>query len=801
MLTRVNHVVGWSAAIAAALLLTGCGGAQSRYASYMKRAQQYYSQGNYAKASIEYRNAMRISPKDPTARVMAGRSAEKLGRIRDAGGLYQAVIDSDPKNLEARAGLARLMILGGAPEQAEKQIGTGLEQDPNNVELLTLRSAVRVQLKDVAGATSDAEQALKLAPHDEDALSVRAGIYKQAGELQKAVELITGGVKATPDSTSLRLILVNLLMAAGETGQAEKEARALVQLKPEDLGLRTQLALLYARDGKADDAQRVLEETVKAFPTRDDAKLALVDFISNQRGRAQAEKILRGYIAQDPKNDDLRLSLGAMLQRAGAQAEAQAVYQEMMERNGLEPKGLEARDRLAAMEVARGQYDTASKLVREVLNKSPQDNQALLLRATISLVKADAVTAIADLRAVLRDQPESVGARRALARAYLANGEPALAEEALRAVAQIAPTNTAVRLELAQLLMATKRSDEAAALLERAVHDAPADATLRVGLIQAYLAKRDFAAARTAAEDLKVLQPKSAAGYYFAGLAAAGQDRRDDEAKEFEHALAVQPDAYEVLSEFVKLKMSRGQADQAIALVKSVVERDTKNPQPLNLLGQLYLAQKNFPLAEQALTHASELAPKWWVPYRNVALVRLAAGDTKGALSAYEASMQADPAQMQPAAELAQLYEAHGRVDDAIALYEAQHTRSPRAEQIANNLAMLLVTYKQDRQSLDRARDLTAAFATATDGNLLDTYGWVRFKRTEYSLAVPVLQRAAERAPDSRQIRYHLGMAELRTGQSARARGDLEAALAGGAKFPGAEEAKITLATLGGQAG
>ncbi len=116
----------------------------------------------------------------------------------------------------------------------------------------------------------------------------------------------------------------------------------------------------------------------------------------------------------------------------------------------------------------------------------------------------------------------------------------------------------------------------------------------------------------------------------------------------------------------------------------------------------------------------------------------------------------------------------------------------------ANNLAMLLVTYKTDRASLDRARDLAAGFVSSNDGGLLDTNGWVHFKRSENAEALPVLQRAAERSPDSKEIRYHLAMAELRAGLTERARDDLQTALSGTAKFSGSEEARAQLAALKG---
>src|SRR6185437_13868884 len=116
------------------------------------------------------------------------------------------------------------------------------------------------------------------------------------------------------------------------------------------------------------------------------------------------------------------------------------------------------------------------------------------------------------------------------------------------------------------------------------------------------------------------------------------------------------------------------------------------------------------------------------------------------------------------AVELAALYERQGHIDAAIAQLDAVYKRNPGQVVVANNLAMLLATYKTDKADLDRAKDLTVSFASSTDPGLLDTNGWVRFKRGAYGEALPILERALERKPDSGEIRYHAAMAELHAG-------------------------------------
>jgi tetratricopeptide (TPR) repeat protein len=789
------------ALLAAAVLLSGCGGAQSRFASHLQRGQAFFSQGDYAKASVEFRNAMQIQPQDPTARLLAGQAAERLGHPRDALGLYQSVVDSAPDNIEARADLARLLVYAGASEQALKTIEPGLTRHPDNAQLLTLRAAAEARLQKRDAAVADAERALRIAPSSEEAIQVRAGLYKQAGDLAGATALVDAAVRNSPASTVLREMLADLYSAGGKPAQAEQQLLVLVGLAPQQLQYRYQLALFYSRSERLDDAQRVLQEAVKALPRSDDAKLTLVDFISARRTRAEGEQVLRGFIAREPDNHELRLALGALLQRSGAPQDATDAYQEVVRRDGSGAKGLIARDRLAAMALAQARYDEARRLTDEVLHNNPRDNDALTVQAGIALARHDPGSAITDLRTVLRDQPQAIFVRRLLASAYEANGEPALATESLRAAVDLAPNDVGLSVELGRLLLQTQQTDQAVALLEGAVRRTPADAAARTELAQAYLAKRDFAAAHTAAKDLQTLRPQSAAGFHLAGMAAVGFNQLDEAQHEFEHALALQPQAYDTLAALARLEISRGHTDRAIELVMGATQHDPPSVAALNLLGELYLLQKKTDLASDALTRASVVAPGWWVPYRNLALVRVAAQDSAGAIAAYEAGLKVAPAEPQLASELAQLYESHGRANDAIALYQTLHRQNPRGEGIADALAMLLVTYRTDRSSLDQARDLTSGFASSADGKLLDVNGWVHFKRGEYAQALPALQRAAERAPDVKEIRYHLGMTELSLGQTERARSDLEAALSGSATFVGSDQARATLAALKNRAG
>jgi tetratricopeptide (TPR) repeat protein len=235
---------------------------------------------------------------------------------------------------------------------------------------------------------------------------------------------------------------------------------------------------------------------------------------------------------------------------------------------------------------------------------------------------------------------------------------------------------------------------------------------------------------------------------------------------------------------------------EAFARADAAVAAQPNNALAHNMRGELFLATRRYPQAAEELTQATRLDPHLWLPYRNLALTQIESGDLKAAASTYEGAIAAAGMIPTLVIDLAALYERQGRIDDAIKIYRALHDRSPRLEAVSNNLAMLLVTYRKDQVSLNEAQELTSAFDHSDSPSLLDTQGWVRFKRGDLVEAIPELEAAAARAPNSKVIRYHLGMAQIEAKQLAKARSNLESALQGGQSFEGAEEARTALAKL-----
>jgi predicted Zn-dependent protease len=780
----------------AAVLVGGCGGAEARKSKHLEKGQAFLADNNLEKARVEFRNALQIAPNDSEARYENGFVDERLGNPREAAQFYQGAIDVNADNLKARIALGRLYLFSGAPDKALDTIKPSLLKHPDDPGVLTIRAAARVQLKDSDGALQDAQRAVQLAPTSEDAVAVLAGIYKSRNEPDKARVLLESSIKQIPNTIDLRFALAQIYSSLGQEPEVEALLIEMIRLKPKEKAHRLRLAQYYARLNHIDEAERVLRDAMKALPDERDLKTGLVEFIAARRGREAAAKELGTMIAADPKDFELKLAQAQFYSQGKEDAQAEAVYQQVIAQAALAPAGITARNRLAVLRIQQKDIAGAEKLLAEVLAKNPRDNDALILRGNLALAQQDPKAAIVDLRAVLRDQPNATGVMRALARAHLANGEPALAEETMRRAVDANPKDAGARLDLAQLLAQMGKPEQAKPVIDELVKQHPDNAAALETEFKVAAATKDIASAKSAADALVALQPKAALGYYFQGSVAESDKRPQDAVHLYSTALDVQPEAIEPLQALVLVLIRLNRTPEALKRLDEVSARFPALPLAVNLKGETLLATQRPADAEPAFKTAIERAPKWWVPYQGLSKAESIRGDLPGAMATLQTGISTveNPSTLQ--LDLAGLFERSGKPEDAIRLYEAALHKDPTSELVANNLAMLLITYKKDQASLDRAKELSARFATSNNVAFLDTYGWVLYKRGESSAAVAALQAVLAKMPDSPVSLYHLGMAQASAGQADAARDNLARSLKSGKNFSGMDEAKATLEKL-----
>jgi Tfp pilus assembly protein PilF len=288
-------------------------------------------------------------------------------------------------------------------------------------------------------------------------------------------------------------------------------------------------------------------------------------------------------------------------------------------------------------------------------------------------------------------------------------------------------------------------------------------------------------------------------GYFFQGAVAEATQHLEDALRLYSKALERQPDAIDPLRSFIRVSVALKRAPEAIKRLDGLIAQYPKDPIAPTMKGELFLMTQQPNDAAAAFKIAIERDPKASIGYRDLAIAQLMNHDETEAIASLRTGIDKVPDPEILETELAGIYDSLKRPDDAAGVYESELRRNPQADVAANNLAMLLVTYKRDQASLDRAAQLSARFADSPNPDFLDTYGWVLYKHGDATAAMVALRNVLAKAPQSPIALYHLGMAQVLAGQKDAARDNLTRALKSGKPFPGMDEAKAALEKLAGQ--
>jgi tetratricopeptide (TPR) repeat protein len=780
-----------------ALVMAGCGSPEDRKAEYMDSGREWFEQENYEKARVALKNVLQIDPEDVDARLLLARTFERLNEPDKAVAQYQGALEIAPGHLEGMERLAQLLLSGGGLERAMELAAELLETDPDHVGGLAIRGAVHNRRGEVEAAIADAERAHELDPRDGRAVALLAAVRTDQGREAEAREILRKGVEANPDDVALRAVLANLYLRNDQSDAAVQMLEEVARLQPENAAHRVRIAQLYAQLGQTAEAKDALRQGIADLPEEVDLKVTLASYIRGTEGEGAAERQLQQFIAAEPRVHKLRFALARLYLAQERTEDAKDVYGDVIKLAGTDPDGLTARTRMARLLAAEGDIEGSRTMLEEVLAESPRDIEARTVRASLHLAEGDARSAIVDYREALRSEPESVTLLRRLAQAHLSNDERGLAIENLSRALELQPDNVELRLQVAQLFAQDDRPDRATEVIRRGVELMPNDTRLLEARFRTQVANEDWEGALETARRVEALDPAGATGPYLVGMALlGGEEDLDATIAKLREAVARAPQALEPLSALVRAYLAAERRSEAVTVLEEVVAANARNAAAHSMLGQLYLLERRPAEAEASFRRAMELAPESLNNVELLAMTRLGQGDREGALQAYEDAVEASNGAAAIRFVLAKRYEALGRHEDAIAQYQAIHDADPESISAANNLAMMLATYRDDAQSLERAWELTRRFADTDRPGFLDTIGWVLFRQGRVDEALPLVERAAEALPEEPVVQYHAGMVNRAAGNYGRARELLEKALSSESSFPQMERAREALGAL-----
>jgi FimV-like protein len=775
-------------------LLLSCSGDPKT--EQFQQALAHYQQGDYVRARVEFGKVLQLDPKDVETLFFAGQLEEREQNWHAAYALLLRAADLAPADTGIQLHLGRLSARMKMWEQARAMAGSVLKGHPDDPVATFLKELVQAGQAGQMLPESMAQLAEKVDPEDPGAIFLLAGMYADLGELDQAVALTKRGVQENTNDIGMRLLLARLYGDSGDTEGAAAVLAELVRLHPDSISARVRLAAYHYNRGDPEATEKLLRAAVEEIPESLAAKSAFVEFLVKERREEDAESELLGFIAKEPDALELQLELARFYVAVGKRDQARKLFQQVSEKDPGGEYGAKADARLASVLLLEQEQEEALALLDTVLKQNPADREALLIRAAVLLADKKIDPAIRDLDALLKIAPGDARAHRLEARAHLLKQEATEARKSLENAILARPQEAVAELSFAEGLSQIGGDEQALPVLEMILRFAPDHIGALQGIAKIYIGKQQWEDARPLVQRLLENDPANAVGYYYEGVLLQGEERFEESVRAFEQALERSPDGVEPLIALSRSLLVLDRSQEALERVQQVVNRNPEHFLAWNLLGEIQLQRKEYAAAEKALQQALAIAPKWSIPYRNLIRIRLEQQRPEAAVAMVREGYE-KTGDIVLGLELAAYYEQRGEYDLAVKLYEELLSRKPDLQVAANNLAMLLVRGEAEPDALDRALALSQRFENSDNPILLDTLGWVYFKRGDLAHAVPVLQRAQLAAPELPEISYHLGMAYYRNGRNEEARVQLAKSLEQERPFRGREEAKRVLDSLG----
>ena len=721
---------------------------------FLESGNRYFKEGKFSSAVIEYRNAVDI---DPTWGEARKRLAETYARIGDGPHAlehYVRAADLLPNDAEMQITAGAYLLAARKPEDALARADAALKIQPQNIQAHLLRGNALAGLSSFEDALKAIEEAIRLDPK-------RGTTFTQLGLVEfargKRVEAETAFLKAVelaPKSVEAYLALGNFYWSMGKAPETEKAFQGALQIQPENGVANRAMAAFSVATGRYRDAEQYLVRLAKSGDPN--AVFTLSDY----------------YLASGrPKEAVARL-----------EALGQA-------RKDVPTLG----ERLARAYAAGGDAGRAKALVEQVLAGNPTAVEAQLIKGQLLLNEGHNEEAFTAVKAAASSNPESAEAQFALARMFAARGDRAAAEAAFRDVLRINPRAAAAQVEIARLQLSSGNREASLRTAEEATRAQPKNVDARLVLVRSLMASKNLQRAETEIASLRKDYPSVGAVHVQAGMLALLKNDVRGARAAFERGQALDPKSIDLLAGLIALDLKANNSSGARGRIDQRLKEGT-TPALLLIAARTYWATNDQVAAERALRQAIEADPALLTPYEMLGQLYMAQKKLDQARSEFETMAKRQAKPVGPLTMSGMILLTQGQTDLARKRFEDVLAIDPRAVIAANNLAWIRAEAGDD---LDTALKLaqTATAQAPDQPELMDTLGWVYYKKNLPELAVPLFARCVEKEPSRGMFRYHLGLAYLKAGQKDRGRTALEQALKAGVDAATAADARRLLGT------
>lgn len=759
-----------------ALFLVACSSAEERAKSYSKSGEEYLQKGDYAKASVEFRNALKIKDDLPDAWYGMAVIEEQAQNWPKVFGDLNKVLELQPKHTKALLELSRLSLLRGDLPTALANVNSAYENEPDNPEIVALKAAVLLKLDDRKGAVELADKALKMKPHHADGSIVKATLQQSDGDTAGALATIDAAIKDSPTSLALYVLALSFQEKSSDVPGQEKTIKAILAAFPDNAQFKKGYIQFLVRHGRAVDAEKQLRADVAASPDDNAAGLALIGLITSTKGVDAARAELEGLARTAKSPLAYWVEVANIDYAAGRQDQALANLQKLADQVGISDEGINLRLNLAGKYMDAKQFDASSTVITEILKNDAQNVGAQKLKAALLIEKRNPDEAITVLREALNYGANDPSIRLLMAKAYENKQSFDLAAKEYAEGYSLSNGRPEFGLELASFQLRRGEVLRGEETLSTVASRHPRFKPVLTLLADLRLKKQDWKGAEDIAKMIEAAGGDNELSSQIMGASLLGQKRFDEAINLYEISAAKAPDAIQPMFALVRGYLTAGKTAEAEAFIASALKANPDNANAFILLGMVKMtagkpdeAKTNF---ETAIAKDATLASGYLTLSQYYFLTK----DIKKAIEVAESGLGKVKDDTDLRMVIAGLQESAGQPQAAVDQYEKLIAQNADSLVVINNYVSLVSDSKDDEASLKRAADIGAVLRDSPIPEFQETYGWILVRTGNLKEGLSLLERINERLAGSSSAQMHLGLAYVKAKNTELARKHLQMA-------------------------
>ncbi len=442
-------------------------------------------------------------------------------------------------------------------------------------------------------------------------------------------------------------------------------------------------------------------------------------------------EVVKGILQQEPDNVAALILLGKLNYDMGNLENAINAYSRVIE---IDAEQEDIYLFLGNIYLKKGEITKAETLYKKLAEKFPESYAGHFFLGKIYADKGNLSKAKKEFQRTLEIEPELEIPQFELAKIFIQTGEKKKAINTYKNILEKQPDNSRALTELAYYYHRINRKKNAEELFIKLGKKSIKDISVIKTVSSIFFSEKNYNGACTVYEGMLKGAPNSDSIHYSAGL-SYDLNKKYKKALLHYNKVKHESDFYEkTVFNIAFIHGKLGEIDRAIAILKK------------NL--------KEFPDSIPTILYLSSFYNE--------------AGEFDKSVTLLKQSVEINPDYAELHFRLGLAYDKLGLKNDCIKAMQSVVRLNP---QHAEGLNYLGYTYADMGENLDKAEELVkkALKLRPDDGYIMDSLGWVYFKKKIYEKALEYLIKAAELIPDDPTIQEHLGDAYSQTGDKKKA--------------------------------